>query len=870
MKRPSRTRKLLWISAAALLAAWALPRVVRVNFWQQEVATALSGALHRPVRVGDVHLQVVGGFGLRISNVSVDENPAFGFEPFARAESVEARVALSSLWHGRVEFSSLSLISPSINIVRSAGGDWNVALLGRDSSASAAPDHAPAEEKDAPAWAMPRVRVEAGKINFKLGDRKKAYRIESLDLELIPPASPRQPWRFQLDGMPARTDLPFHAASPFRAKGEFGPIVSGMPQDTGVPLHLDWTSENAMLAELLTVITGKDPGVHGILNLRGHIAGTTSLFRISAEGEVNDLHRWDLLPAPGSASLRANLAGIVDFSSDRLELTSLTIPLGSGSVTVRGRIEDLFHQPQPRMEAELQQVPLSALAALVPQFTTRAARGFTADGALQGHVRSEGFTGELYGELEVSQGFFRQSESSPRLRFSSFPIILDGRKGRLGSLHADLEQGNPVQLSLQWDAAKGSALWQLRGDGISMPALARLVSDFGWDSNAAEIPQGELALHLDVASSGGELSGITGWARISGGVVEARGLDHPVRISDARLQFQRNQLKVQPLSAELGPVAIEGSVAVRYSEILPSGAATGGSFPAVEFTVESRAIDIADLAAAFSPPPTEDSFFRFNETETLALTPMDARLGSILDSLEVRGEWRAGAVRYRGVELENVAAAVYFHDRQMEIPEFSAEHAGGTAQGDAKLFFGGDQFRFHVDSRYAKLDLERLTESLDQWKGVIAGNVSGELRLAGGGQTPEEIVSQLIGSGEVNGTKIILRGSHWAEAFDIAPAAETRLRSFSAGFQVSEKRIHIAEMTVTPARSTHLAENGTVQPSMWSIGGEVGFDHRLDLMVQSDSDGINLHWSGTLDEPQVTRTLTNVSAARREASVSPK
>ena len=159
LKQSNKFRKLLRLSAMVLLAAWLLPLLVRVNFWQEQVGDALSDALNRPVHVGDIHLQVIGGFGFEVSNVAVEEDPAFGAEPFARAESLKARVALSSLWHGRMEFASIDLISPSFNVVRAAGGRWNLELFG--SRLSAADVHSLSEgEDETTSWVLPRVRVE--------------------------------------------------------------------------------------------------------------------------------------------------------------------------------------------------------------------------------------------------------------------------------------------------------------------------------------------------------------------------------------------------------------------------------------------------------------------------------------------------------------------------------------------------------------------------------------------------------------------------------------------------------------------------------------------------------------------------------------
>lgn len=860
LRQPSRFRKLLRVFALLLAVAWLLPLLVRVNFWQQGVGAALSEALHRPVRVGDIHLQLIGGLGFEISNVAVAEDPAFGVEPFARAESLRARVALSSLWRGRLEFSSIELISPSFNVVRSLAGRWNVELFGGGSS-HAGVQSAAATADSAVVSELPRLRVQDGRINFKFGEYKKAYCIESVNLELTPPASPRQPWKFRFEGMPARTDLPFHPASPFFAHGEFGPISSELPKETGVPLHVDWSIENALLAELFTVVSGQDFGVHGMFTIRGHATGTTSLFRVSAEGKIDDLHRWDLLPDARDSSLRAGLAGIVDLSGDSVQLTSLTIPLGTGSVVLRGSMEDIFHQPQPRMEVELLQVPLSSLAALVPRFTTRFAHSFQASGKLQGRIWSEGFSGPMSGTVEVSRGSFRLTESSPPLRFASFPVHLAGSKGLLGPVRLLPNSGSPAEVSLQWDASKHSYLLRLGGEGISLPAVLRLAAAGGWGTSLAKVPQGELALHLDLASRSAAPPRLTGWAHISDAVVERRGVSEPLRISAAHLRFQRDQMDISSLAAELGPVEVHGNITVYRPATTPDGSLLRSAFPDVEFTLHSSEVDIAKIATLFVAPRQRGYFLGFGKEDPPAATWLDSKLRSYWNSLQARGTLRVDTSRYRGWSLKNVAAFILLHDRRLEIPAFTAEQAGGTARGSAALNFEQQPLSFRLESHFNNLNLDKLTGPSERWTGLVSGTLRGMLHVESSGRSGEELLSQLNGSGQAVGKRVVLRVAPWAETLGIGDTDELHIDSFRSNFRIGKKMVSILEMRVLPARVLPGPANPLVRPPMWRIRGEVGFDRRLELTVEQDSEGRTSEWAGTLADPQLIRSISNATTA---------
>src|SRR3990172_7537205 len=120
MVRRSWGRKIWWTAVAVVLLGLLLPVVVKLNYWQEEITAALAQGFGRPVRIGQVRLQLFGGPGFEIQDVVVGEDPRFGIEPFARIENLRARLHLRSVWQRRLQFSRLVLIRPSLNVVRNA------------------------------------------------------------------------------------------------------------------------------------------------------------------------------------------------------------------------------------------------------------------------------------------------------------------------------------------------------------------------------------------------------------------------------------------------------------------------------------------------------------------------------------------------------------------------------------------------------------------------------------------------------------------------------------------------------------------------------------------------------------------------------
>src|SRR5262245_15868668 len=93
------------------------------------IQSALEGALKRKVRVGRVRYSLLRGPAFTVRDVIIEEDPSAGIEPFAYVTLLEARLRWLSLLRGRLEFSTLRLEEPSVNLVKNTRGVWNLRLL---------------------------------------------------------------------------------------------------------------------------------------------------------------------------------------------------------------------------------------------------------------------------------------------------------------------------------------------------------------------------------------------------------------------------------------------------------------------------------------------------------------------------------------------------------------------------------------------------------------------------------------------------------------------------------------------------------------------------------------------------------------------
>ena len=853
MSATHRTRRIFWIAAALIALSLLVPMVVSLNRWQEAIAAGLTASLGRPVRIGEVHLTLWGRPGLKIANVVVGEAPGFGIEPFARMESLQATLALPSFGRGGIRFSSLVFVSPSLNVVRNESGEWNLETLWKQvGPRSPAPSRAAAPQRTAPST-LPAIRVESGRINFKLGNQKTAYILEDVDLSLAPPSSPDQPWQLQFEGTPNRTDLAFSPVSRIGGQAEFAPSPSPIQQQTGIPMRLDLTAENVFLGDLLKVALGRDYGVHGTVHWQVHLAGTTSLFRFSGKAALQNLHRWDLLPSLAGSLLGVEMEGFLDLSKESLQLTSGSIPLGDGSVHLQGRIEKLFLQPQPTLQLQLQGVSLAAVVEIGKQFTTRLDTGFIAQGSLQGSVEITDTPPRLNGILHVTEGRVEEQGTSRVARLSDFPITFTGKSGVLGPWKAKLGIGDEMRGSFLWDFEKSSYTTRLQGERLPLVEFLQWAGALGSRWGKAQVSGGDLSLQVEVSTTAGHPAQTRGWAEISEAVLTPPAFNQPVPVQAARLEFQRNQVRARSFAVNLGGVDLEGNLTVK----LPPAPApsTSNELPQwpqwiVEFDCRSSGVDFAELDRLLNPRYRNELFF-WRQRQPALRSPF-------LTAVVAHGRLQADRISYGGVEVKNVDAMMAFQDRILEIKNFTGEFAGGSHTGRATIQFGPDVPSFALETHYAHLDLNQLTQLSPSWHGLLSGKVDGVLRLASSGWNWNEILEHLGGSGEVKGRNLTLRGLELTATPKPDPGAHTSIASLTATYQLSKREVLLSRVELVPLAQPTLRGERAKERASWVMSGTIGFDHRLNLLLMERDGDLQYHWAGTLAEPKIAETVSQL------------
>jgi len=297
-RRTHRRLVLLLIVGLAVLLALFLPPYINVSSYQRRVARNISVSLGRPVHFDRITLNLLPVPGLTLENFVVDEDPAFGSEPILRASQVRANLRLRSLWGRHIEFSRISLTDPSVNLVRTAGGQWNIQSLIFQASRTEA-DAAPTAQRFAgPVPRFPYMEASGARLNLKLDQVKTPFSLTDADFAVWLP-QPHQ-WRLRLEAHPVRTDTSPADTGTLRIEATLGApdaaavATSASLADRSIDLHGTW--QEVQLGGLSRLLLARDAGLRGELTLSVNLLGTLGSSAIATNILLDNARRADFVP----------------------------------------------------------------------------------------------------------------------------------------------------------------------------------------------------------------------------------------------------------------------------------------------------------------------------------------------------------------------------------------------------------------------------------------------------------------------------------------------------------------------------------------------------------------------------------------------
>jgi hypothetical protein len=709
------------------------------------IANSLSRAVARPTEIGAVHLRFLPQPGFDLDNLIIYEDPAFGAEPMLRASEVTAVVRLTSLVRGRLDISRLELTEPSLNLVRRADGRWNwEALLERTARAPLAPT---AKSKSEARPGFPYIEASSGRINFKVGQEKKAYALLNADFALWQESE--NTWGARLKAEPLRTDMSLSDAGLLRMSGTWQ--RAGSLRETPLQFSLEW--DRAQLGQLTKLISGNDKGWRGEVRVDATLSGMPAAMQVAVDTSIEDFHRYDISSSE-ELRLTAHCDGQYHSVDGVMHEIFCSAPVGNGMITLHG---DAGLPGVHRIDLALnvENVPVSAVA----QLGRRAKKNLPADLVSAGNVQGsfavkEGGSSpqgpEFQGRGEVTELRLRSATTKVEFAPGNVPFVLSSKRASADKpskgqsarpleaevlpapdeLHVEygpfpVALGRPVPAQARgWVGRSGYGI-VLRGDGEVSHTL-RLATLLGLPAMKASV-EGSAQMELEIAgswagnvtgaTSGFSLPKTTGRVQLHNVRAIVRGVNGPIEISSADLRLLPNEARVEKLSAQAGEARWTGSLA------LPRGCGLPGAC-LVRFNLNTEQVGLGELSGWLGSQPNQRRWYQM-------LTSEEPAAPTFLGNLRASGKISADRLRIHDLVAERVSASLELEHGKLRISELCGDLLGGKHRGDWQADFTTASPLYTGSGTLTGVSLRQMAAAMhDPW---ISGTAEGTYQLTASG-----------------------------------------------------------------------------------------------------------------------------------------
>ena len=449
-------KKTILIVIVVLAAAGYAASFLPLDFLQPSIERALAHALGRRVEIGRAHLTFLNGPGVALDQVTIHEDPRAGIEPFAYAETVQARLDLLALIRGRVGISRLRFDDASLNLVKPDNQPWNFQML---LATPAAPARADSVQ------AVPAIAMRAGRVNIKYGQMKSVLFFNDVDMN-ISPAGDHLDLRFS--GVPARTDRPVRNLEHFFIRGTYQPTAA---QQLRLSAELQPTPMDAAARLFVADIFP----LNGSLTANAEISGAPANLDVKGEARLDTGAKWSYQGTLSLPEQQLQLQSAVESSVDN------TKPVNA---PIRIHVWDLLKVPH--WEIQLEQAPIETFVGIARRLGASMPDPFSARGKADGSIAYRGPEG-IEGKFDLSdillgapsatrasgrRGSSVPAEASPLIRIAQAAISIQHSVASFGPASVGLGPAGAIDVSARYNlAAWNGAELRVASKSVDLGAL---------------------------------------------------------------------------------------------------------------------------------------------------------------------------------------------------------------------------------------------------------------------------------------------------------------------------------------------------------------------------------------------------------------
>lgn len=818
----------LWLTGAGISL------LIRHTALSGRLTARLEAAFGRPVQVSAYAFSLWTGPELEAYSVRVGEDPRFGNEYFLRADAIALRVRLfSSLLRGHLELGTISLLHPSLNLVRNADGDWNLAeWLPRpedtgDTSVSSA-------ARPAAKPAVPRVykiEVDNGRIDFKRGDEKLPFAFVGVNGTAETEGPGR--WRLDLMAAPERAAVVVQDPGLLHLVGHLGGTSSRLRPAT---LQINWS--DASIQDVLRLTSDNDFGVRGTIGVSLTARTKGDSWALAGNALVSELHRWDLPLRGDNPSVSVTAKGRLDSSGSRVELSSAKIEMAHSSASATGMLDwthpgpafaELLASPASMNKARASRHPLNvatvgtelhvvsggiSLADLL-DWARAFHPGISDDVALAGSAKLDVTLGGwpprvLLAKFDLDRGGI-VGTGMPSVRFASVAVRYDKHQG-ITFAPATFTIGAPLNsFRIEGQAKPARGVFSLRAQGgvADVRAVIDTAGKLGWNLargwKIAGPAHCDLRWERTQLAAHTSLSGSVQWGTPSEGVsIRAAFLNRPVEDIRARAQLTPDLTRVSLTSAR--------AFGTRWTGTLDHELSDGWKFSLAGNSLSTTEID------RWLDPAWRESFI----DRVLPFLNSTAAANAAVDNIRASGNISIDAFSLAPLTIHQLQGALTIHGRHIELQHATGQLNGGQVSGSLQARFDGTP-RYETTADFSGVDLETLSAEFPSFAGEFKGTASATIRLTMHGTSRSDLLNSLECRGTALSRDLSVANVTFGATGAIAAASQINDPSVfseaSAAFSCNKGKIQFRDLTLATA------------DARWSGTGSIDFSRDLDVRL---------------------------------------
>jgi len=846
-----RSRRVVVLTCVLLLVALFVVRPPASRL-HDRILRSMGASLGRNVEVSSVHLRFLPRPGLELENLVIHDDPAFGAEPLLRSPDVTAWLQVTALLRGHIQIATLSFSDASLNLTRNAMGQWNFAdLVQRTSSISVAPtashDHALRPH-------FPYIEASGARINFKAGTEKTHFALTDAKFALWQESE--NTWGMRLRARPIRTDANLTDTGILNVSGTWQ--RSAVLHETPVQFSFEW--KQAQIGQISKLISGNDKGWRGDSAVSGEIAGTPENLKITTEGSVDYFGRQDILRGT-NLRLAAHCSTEYSLVAKTLSNLDCIAPSGNGTLELKGSAFAGSGSGVPLSNFDLRllaaDVPAQSLLDFMRHASSHAAAAdLIADGRADASlqisrrnaqpVRLEG-SGELqelrlrsigngadvsvgtvpfsvvYGAAGVAVA--RRSRTAtkislpPAINTSTQQPVLE-----IGPFNLSLGRVKPLQVHASISMSGYDA--SFRGDaGVRrLLASARLIGIPAPPVNA----DGGVTVDFGIAGTWkGDRPRVLGTAQLHSVQARVRGTNEPIRVANANLVLNTDEVKVSNLSAAVADTTWHGSLRIPRPCVAPPDCR-------FQFNLHTAELSAGDLNAYFNPALQNKSWYRF-----LSFKEDQPRylLRAVAD----------GKIAVDNLQLGSTTCSHFTADLRLDQGRISLSGVGGemlegTVSGDWEANFNASPPRYRGSGALDGISLGEVSElTHDGW---IDGTGEAQYEFTAEGNNLRDLLDSADLSADFS-----VSDSIFAHVTLTSQSGPLRARTFSGSVRMHEGELLFHDAKLDTAHGVYIL-SGTASRTG---------DLNLKLATEGTSGFVV---SGTVVETRVSANPTTAASLK--------